>query len=139
MELTFETFSKAMKFLSRCYLDFEIEPSEATRWYQILKKKFSDDGLFPVIFEYCKFEHAPTCPEDIIDFVNQLLIDAAPSADKIVDEMINSVRRIENKPDAVVPESFKNKMKASYRDKMRKAVVSQMISFEVLRQSGILK
>lgn len=139
MKLTFETFSKAMKFLSHCYLEFELKPGEATLWYQILKKKFSDDGLFPVIFEYCQFEQAPTCPEDIIDFVNQLLIDAAPSADKIVDEIINSVKRLKNKPDAVVPESLKNEMRASYRDKMRKAVVSQMISFEVLRQSGILK
>lgn len=139
MKLTFETFSKAMIFLRRCYLDFELEPGEATHWYQILKKKFSEDGLFPAIFEYCKFEPKPTCPEDIIDFINQLLIDAAPSADKVVEEMINSVKRIENKPDAVVPESLKNKMKASYRDKMHKAVASQVVTFEVLRQSGILK
>ena len=139
MELTFETFSKAMKFLNRCYLEFELEPDEDTRWYHILKKKFSDDGLFPVIFQYCQFEQAPTCPEDIIDFVNQLLIDAAPSADKVVNEMINSVKRLENKPDAVVPESLKNKMKASYRCKLRKSVVSQVISFNVLMQSGILK
>lgn len=141
MELTFETFDRSMKFLESCFLEFKIEPGADMYWYKILKEKFMDDGLFPVIFKYCQSMTTLRCPEDIIDFVNLLLIDAAPSAEQVIDAIISSVnlaKRLENKPDAVVPESLKNKMKARYRDELIKTVVSQVISFEVLTQSGIL-
>lgn len=64
MELTLETFNKGIEFLWGCYSYFGV----GKNWYQVIKLDITDEEFMPLIIQYCRTEHAPTCPADIINF-----------------------------------------------------------------------